>query len=61
MKGLVHLRNVKENKITEHVMHKELWVMYEWGLCQVNLLNLFLCSEIRVIYSNLSSLLKMCY
>lgn len=50
MKRLVHLRNVKANKIMVHVMHKELWVKYKWVPCQINLLDLFFCFEIRVIY-----------
>lgn len=36
----MYLRNVKENKITEHVMHKELRVKYAQGLCWVTLLDL---------------------
>lgn len=50
MKGLVHLRNVKEDKITKHVMHKELRVSYAQGLCWVSLLDLPLFSEGKVTH-----------
>lgn len=50
MKGLVHLRNVRENKITVHVIHKELRVKHAEDLCQVSLLDLLFFSEGRVIY-----------
>lgn len=50
MKGLVHLRNVRESKITVHVIHKELRVRYAEGLCQVSLLDLLFVSEGTVTY-----------
>lgn len=63
MKGLVHLRNVRENKITVHVIHKELRVKYAEGNCQVSWLDLHLFSEGRVAHQQIfteNALLTAC-